>query len=1121
MSLRLICGRSGTGKSEFCLNEVIERLEDNNKIYIITPEQFSYSVEKKLIEKTKSGAIINAEVLTFKRMAYRVKNEVGGVIDTNLSKSGKAMLIYSILLDNRNNLKFLGKSEQNVDLVETAITEFKKHNVTLENLKNIIENEQDRYLKEKLKDLYCMYENFEQRIKDRYIDENDMLTILANNLDDTNMFNDCIIYIDEFTGFTKQEYKIIEKLIKVVKQMNITITTDNLDMGTNSDTDIFYSNKQTADKLLYIARSNYIDCEKTVFLNEMHRFKSEELKHIQKNIYKIPYKIYEKDVKNLNLFLATNSYSEIENVAKQIVKLVKNNNYRYRDISVITKNLDTYSSLVKSIFASYKIPVFIDEKRDLSQNMFIKYIISILDVYSKNWSYDSIMNYIKSYYLNIDNDEIYIFEDYCRKWGIKGAKWYKGDWYFGDETEENKEQLERIKELRIKIITPLIKFKENIKNNRTISEITKGLYNFLIENKVDETLILKKEKLEKYGYIEIAKEQELAWNIIIEVLDELNMIFGEEKVSFEKYINLLRIGLNSSGLGIIPQTQDQVILGDIERSRTHKVKAIFILGMNDGVFPTVHKEEGFLGDKDRSALKEKGIELAKGSLEALYEDNFSIYKALTIAEEKIFLSYTSTSSDGGALRPSILLTKIKKIFPKLKEKSDMISEEDEIITKNLTFDELISNLAKFTQGEKINPIWFEIYNFYNNNDDWKNKLEGAINALNYTNKPEKISKENIDKLYGKTLNTTVSRLEQYKACPFSYYLKYSLKVHEKDTFKIQVIDTGNFMHDVIDEFFKTVREKELNIKQLEEEQAYEIIEKIVEEKLSLNKNYIFTSTDKYKVLTRRLKRVILKSMKYIIESLKESDFEVFGTELEFKKGKAYDPITLNLKNGKRVEITGKIDRIDLAKNAEDNYIRIIDYKSSVKNIDLNEVVAGIQIQLLTYLDATSKIEEMMPAGVLYFSLIDPVIKADKYMTNEQIEEELKKKFKMNGLILADVKVVKMMDKKLDSGASNIIPAYIDKEGNLSKKSNAVTKEQFEDLQKYTTKIIKEISEEILSGNINLEPYYNTKNKKTPCEYCEYKTICQFKAGTYGNNYNYIGKKEKQEMLDEIKSRVEA
>lgn len=1030
------------------------------------------------------------------------------------------MIIYSILQDTKANLKFLGKSEQNVELIDTALTEFKKHNVTLENIQNLIEVEEDRYLKEKLKDLQYIYQKFEKSLQDKYIDENDILTILASNLDNTDMFNDTIIYIDEFTGYTKQEYKIIEKLLKVAKQISITVTTNNLDMGTNEYADIFYSNKQTADKLLYIARSNNIECEKTVFLEEMHRFKSEELKHIEQNIYKIPYTAYEKNVDNIKLFLATNAYSEIENVAKEIMKLVKNENYRYRDISVITKNLDTYASLVKAIFKAYDIPLFIDEKKELSQNIFIKYVMSILDVYAKSWSYDSIINYIKTGFLNLDNDDIYMFENYSKKWGIKGSKWYQGEWNFGDETKDNKEQLERIKNIRDIVVNPLVKLKENILQNKTASNITKAIYNFLIENQVDKTLIDKKEKLEKEGYIELAKEQELAWNILITVLDELNMIFGEEKISFEKYMNLVKIGLNSSGLGRIPQTADQVIVGDIERSRTHKVKGVFILGMNDGAFPTVHKDEGFLGDEDRKKLKEKGIELAKGTLEALYEDNFSIYKAFCTAEEKLFLSYVSTNIDGSSLRPSILVTKIKKIFPDLKEESDMIYEQDEIISGNSCFDELIVNLAKFRDGEKIDKIWFKVYEVLTKSEVWKYKLEGAIKALNYTNKPEKISKENIDKLYGNTLNTTVSRLEQYKACGFSYYLKYGLKLHDTNEFKVQMVDTGNFMHDVIDTFFKTIREKELNVKEITEEQIYELIDKIVEDKLAIGKNYIFTSTDKYRLLTRRLKRVIKKSMKYIIESLKESDFQVFGSELEFKKGKDYEPIKLQLEDGKKVEITGKIDRIDLAKNENGKYIRIIDYKSSVKNIDLNEVVAGLQIQLLTYLDATCKIEEMMPAGVLYFSLIDPVIKADKYMTDEQIEEEIKKKFKMNGLILADVKVVKMMDKKLESGNSNVVPAYIDKEGNLSKKSNAVTKEQFEDLQKYTAKIIKEISEEILSGNISLSPYYNTKTKKTPCEYCEYKPICQFKAGTYGNNYKYISRMEKEDILNKIRNTVE-
>ena len=295
----------------------------------------------------------------------------------------------------------------------------------------------------------------------------------------------------------------------------------------------------------------------------------------------------------------------------------------------------------------------------------------------------------------------------------------------------------------------------------------------------------------------------------------------------------------------------------------------------------------------------------------------------------------------------------------------------------------------------------------------------------------------------------------------------------------------------------------------------EIINKIVNEKLNQNRNYIFTSTAKYRALVVRLKKIIQKALKYIIETIIQSRFEVFGTELEFSEKGKYKPIKLTLENGKKVEIIGKIDRIDTAKNEDGRYLRIIDYKSSIKNIDLNEVYAGLQIQLLTYLDAACKEEDLMPAGILYFSMLEQIIKADKRMEQEEIEEKIRANFKMKGLILADVKVVKLHDKNLEKGSSTLVPAYIDKEGKLSdKKTSGVTKEQFQDLQKYMYKIIKEISKEILSGNIDLKPYY--KDKKTPCKYCEYKSICGFNMGGCENKYNYIDKKSKEEILDKIK-----
>ena len=499
----------------------------------------------------------------------------------------------------------------------------------------------------------------------------------------------------------------------------------------------------------------------------------------------------------------------------------------------------------------------------------------------------------------------------------------------------------------------------------------------------------------------------------------------------------------------------------------------------------------------------------------LFNDNFNIYKAFLVPEERLYLSYASSQITGKSLRPSIIISKIKKIYPKLNQTSDIVNETEYITTKKATFDELLINIRKIKDKEQVNKLWYEIYNIYKNDDEYKQKLDNAIKGLNYTNSPVKINENNLKNLYGNTLNTSISRLEQYKRCAFSFYLKYGLELSDKSLFKIESLDTGTFMHDVIDEFFDQVIQRQIKLADIKDEEIEQIVTSIINEKLTLNRNYIFTGSARFRNLTKRLKKVILKSMKYIIQTITMSEFEIFGNEVEFKKDKKYKPIQILLDDGKKVEITGKIDRIDLAKNKNGSYVRIIDYKSSIKNIDLNEVFAGLQLQLLTYLDAVTKIEDVIPAGILYFNLIDPIIKADKNMSNEEIEQEIKKQFKMQGLILADVNVVRMMDKNLEKGASNIIPAYIDKNDELSKtRSSVVTKEQFNNLQKYTNKIIKQIAEEILSGNIDIHPVYSKKNKKTPCEYCKYKSICNF--DNTRNEYNYIPNLEKEIILDSIK-----
>lgn len=1119
MSLKIIYGKSGTGKSTYIFNEIAEKIKmGNRKIYIITPEQFSFTAEKKLLDSIETNSVVLAEVLTFNRMAYRVIKETGNSNLKNLSQTGKSMLIYDILSKEKNKLNFIGKSAENIELIETQITEFKKHGITVEKLNKTIENLEDKYLKSKLQDMLLVYKDYVDDIEQKYIDENDNLSMLIDRIDLVKDFDNVDIYIDEFVGFTYQEYEIIKRLLLKANEVNITICTDDINVNQNQDTDIFYNNKTTIDKLYFIARSENVKIEKPVELGNCYRFKNDELKHLEENIYAFPYTKYNGEVNCVKLFLAKNQYSEIEYIAQNIVKLARDKNYRYNEISVITKNLEGYSNLCKIIFAKYNIPVFIDEKKDFSQNMLVKYILSILNIFAKNWSEESIIEYIKSGLVSgIDDDDIYILENYALRWGIKGSKWYEKELTFYNETEEEQTKILHIRE---KVIKPLLQLKEGISNTKNYKNITQKLYEFLIENEINIKLSNEIKKLEELGELEKANEYETSYKKIIELLDEIALIFGEEKVSFEKYAEILKTGLGNSSLGKIPTTQDQVIVGDVDRSRSHKTKAVFIIGLNDGVFPSNNKDEGYFNDKDREELKKLGTELAKGTIEKLYDDNFNIYKAFSTAEEKVFLSYISSDLEGRGLRPSILINRVKKIFTNIKEESDIISSQSEIVTELNTFEELLKNLEAFRDGEEIDEKWFELYNYYMSKPEWKEKLESSIKALNYSINTDKIKNDTLEKLYGNTLKTSISRLEQYKACPFSYYLKYGLNLSERQEFKVQAMDTGTFMHDIIDSFFDKLQERNINVKTIDEAEEEKIIDEIIEEKLELKKNYIFTEIPKYRVLANRLKAVVKKSIKYIVYSLKYSDFEVMGHEMEFKNGKEYPAIQVKLDNGKKVEITGKIDRIDIAKTEDGNYIRIIDYKSSAKDINLNEVIAGLQLQLLTYLDAVCNIEDVMPAGILYFNLIDPVIKENKNVDAEKLEEEIRKQFKMKGLILANVDIVKKMDKTLDSGSSNIIPAYIDKEGNLSKKSNAITKSGFENLQKYMNKILKQISEEILTGDISVKPYYKIKQGKTPCEYCKYKSICNFNSGICKKEYNYIGNKEKEYILEQIKEEKE-
>lgn len=1108
MEFKIVYGRSGSGKTTYIFNSIREKIKGKNKIYIIVPEQFSFSAENHLLDIIDRNSSVNAEVLTLSRMADRVIEETLGNGKSHLSSIGKSIIIYDVIDSLKKNMNFLSNSDKNLELATRMITEFKKHNVKSEDFDLVQDNIDDKYLKLKLADSQKILEKYQERISENYIDEADSLEILADNIEKSNLFNDAIFYIDEFAGFTPSEYQVIDKLCTIASEITITLCTDSLENVENIEENLFYFNNLTGEKLLEIAKRNGCFIDK-VNLEESKRYESEEIGLLEKNIYKLNNEKFLKNTSDINLFIAKNLESEVENVAREILKLVRQENYRFRDIAVVCNNIDSYSSDIKAVFENFEIPVFIDEKKDINNNILMKYIVSLLNIITSNFSYESMFSYIKSGMLDLEKDDIYILENYVNKWGIRGAKWYKEDFLY----EEKNDIQDKLNEIRKKIVFPILEFKEALCGERTAKNICENLYNFIEKNEVQKNILNQAKKLEEQGLIEFAEEYRNGIKLFFDVLDEIVLIFDNEKMSFDRFNKILQIGISKSEFGRIPTFFDQVLFGDISRSKTKDVKILFLLGINDGIIPNLVKDEGFFNDKDREILKENNIELAKNSVELLYEDQFNIYKVLSMPKCKLYLSYAISDKEGKSLRQSILITQIKKIFPNITEDSDVIKDKFEITTKEGTLDYAVCKYQDFLDEEEIKKEELDIIAWYQKYEN--DRIKRIFRAAKFTNIPEIISSDNIKKLYGNTLRTSVSRLEQYRKCPFAFHMKYGLKLLEEDQFKIRALDTGNFMHEVIDEVFNKIEDKDLNIKEVTKEELFNIVSEIINKKLGMSKNYIFSSTPKFVVLTKRLKKVIYQSMDYIIEQLKNSKFELYGHELEFSEKSEFKPMKLELDNGNNVVVTGKIDRVDIAKVDDKRYVRIIDYKSSVRDVDLNQIVAGIQIQLLTYLDEMSEQKDFESSGVLYFNLLDTIVKASKNMTDEEIKKQLNKKFRMKGLVIADLDIVKMMDSRISpSNYSESVPVYLDKDGNISKsKSNVLEKEQFDRLQKYTKYVIKEISKEIFSGKIDIKPYY--MNKKTSCEYCEYKSICNFDPKFKDNNYRYIKNYSKDYIMEEI------
>ncbi len=1137
MKVRYILGRSGTGKTQQVYREIKERLKtnDNNKLILLVPEQFTLEGEADLISKMDLDGIMRLEVLSFSRIGFNILNEVGGIKRTTIEDIGKIMIMRKLFEENLKELQVFKKGFNQEGFLEKfcgLISEFKRNSVTTEELDTRIDSlEKDNMLKRKLKDINLIYKSFNEYLEGRYSDQDDTMNLAIEKLEQSRYFENAEIWIDGFSTFSTQEYEMLEKLFLKSSNVHVSLTLD-LNESVN-DYDLFDPTRGTYDRLREIANKYNIKETKTIIDRKFNN-KSDEILHLEREFFSYPYKIYTEKNEYISVFSAMNQYTEIENVAIEIINMVRDKNYRWRDISVVSNTLEIYNPIIKRVFSEYQIPYFLDETRSIMNNSIIKFLLSSLEVIFRNFRYEDVFLNAKTGLTNLTKNEYEKLENYCLEKGIRGSMWFEDfsyiDYIDEERTEEKLKKLEELNEIRVKYITPIINLKDKLTTKNTVKDITRYIFEYLtelgLETKINDLI----EKQRARNNLDYVNENTQIWNTIMDVFDQLVEILDDKVISLKEYTKVLESGISNFEIGLIPPTMDQVLVGNLERSKSHDVKTLFVIGVNDGLLPSAFNEDGIILDDEKVIMKQSGIELYSDNDTKVKEERFSSYQAFTKPSNYLFISYSLGDIEGKSLRPSTFIDRFKKVF-NLTVTSDLTTNHENslrfISRPSSTFKYLTENLRESLDKNEIYDEWWDVYDWYYNNEDWKQDLELIRHGLFHYNQEENISKSYAEKLYNIPFKSNISSLETFVNCPFSYFIKKGLKPKERKEYEVNMPDIGTLFHDSIEAFSKELTLENLSWNNISREKSDAIVEKVLKNMIDSFQNGVMTSTHRYKYLTKKLERVSKRALWVLTEHLKEGEFEPVANELFFgeREDEGIPPIIIELEDGNEVILEGRIDRVDALRDGESTYLKVIDYKSGNKRFELSDLYYGLQIQLVVYLDAvisnSNKLvnTEAYPGGAFYFKIDDPIVNTNENDKNS-IEEAIHKELKMDGLVLKDVKVIEALDKNLDREdenqklASDIIPVTINKNGNFAANSSLFEQDEFNGLISHVRNLIGEVATEVLRGKIKIEP---TKvDKRTSCDYCELSAICQFDTSFRDNEYRTLKKLKDKEVLEKVK-----
>jgi len=1189
MSLQFIFGNSGSGKSDFLYDSVLKQAKENKEqqFLIIVPEQFTMQTQRELVERQKQHVIMNVDVLSFARLAYRVFDDLGKQNVVVLEETGKNLVLRKVAEQKKAELNVLGANMNKmgyVGEVKSLISELMQYNIRPDALAEFLEKEPlGEGLRLKMQDVLTMYQGFTEYLKGRYITAEEVLELLYDVAEESKLLCGSVIVLDEFTGFTPIQNRLMEKLLVLAKKVSVSVTMDVREdfYQCRGVHELFAMSKKTVASLLKVAELCKVPVEEPIVLptGEKRRYAgAPDLYFMEQNLFRpgagsYRYKVSEKAMRSnenhekltdsqleetpdIRITSLKNPREELKFAAREIVRLTREQGYRYRDIAVVTGDVQQYGNYVPEIFEQYHIPYFIDQTKNILFHPFIECIRAILEMIEYDFSYESVFRFLRcglaekiipqgklsTMELELDGEtgeksaqckeqtihrlteqEIDRLENYVLARGIRGASRWSKPWTFvmPDGTLEDMERLNEIREAVYENFKPLLmafRGKEN-----TVSTQTFELYSLIRRLDMEQLLKERGEFFEKNGNQARAKEYDQIYKIVMDLLDKVTSLLGDETMTIREYSDILDAGFEAAKVGIIPPGNDTVTVGDIERTRLKHIKILFFVGVNDGVVPKAGNQGGIISQFEREKMAEYHLELAPGAREKVFIQKFYLYLNMTKPSERLYVTFCRVNSDGKALRRSYLIGTLLKLFPQLVVEEPSEEETLEgVLTAESALPFLMEGLNKPVEDEEA---WTALLAWYLSDEGDREKALQLFDAAFGVHQDDAISKAVTKALYGNTLDNSVTRLEQFAACAFAHYLSYGLRLRERELQQFASVDMGNIYHDVLERFAKGIEMSEYTWFDIPQEAQDALLSQSMEDAIAGSGIGDVFEDARNSYLLKRMETTAKRTIWALMLQVRKGKFVPSGFEVSFSRAERLDAVQFQLGEDEKMRLRGRIDRIDTYETDDKVYVKIIDYKSGNTSFSLLNFYYGLQLQLVVYmnvaLELTKKIykgKDTEPAGIFYYHITDPMVDSDGGESEEEIRRSILEQLKVGGLVNEDPEIYGAMDTDF-TGTSSVIPVALKADGSLKAASKTASAYEFGLMSDYVRKKIEHVGKEIFAGNVSVKPYL--LGDRSGCDYCPYHTICGFDVRMPGFSYQQFEKFDSsEEILAHIREEVE-